>query len=173
MKRLLSTSWVFIVLFTSCVSGRVNFKKLDQEAFPSGFNDQNCVLLIQKRTRGISARGMNKHLNKYFTKHYTGKFEMASFEDIMHNPKYQDRKVYRYVLSDQVWRDNTTIRTTATTVGIPSSNTGFEYRNAYSIGYHLYDLLEEKNYPDMGLSSNVPASAMKKAAIALNYQLNK
>lgn len=174
MKRLLSISCILIVVFASCVSGHVNFKKIDQNAFPPGFNDQNYVLLLQKRTSGINARGMNRYLNKYFRKHYSGKFEMASIEDIINNSKYQDRQIYRYVLTDEVWRDNTTVRTTTTiTGGAPTSNTGFQYNNAYSIGYHLYDLLENKSYPDMGVSSNVPASAMKKAAIVLNNQLHK
>lgn len=174
MKRLFFMSPILFISLASCVSGHVNFKRIDQEAFPPGFNDQASVLILQKRTSGINARGMNKYLNKYFKKHYSGKFEMAAIEDILNNPKYQDRQIYRYVLTDEVWSDNTTVRTTTTTMGgAPSSNTGFQYNNAYRIGYHLYDLLENKSYPDMGISSNVPASAMKKAAIVLDYQLKK
>lgn len=174
MKRLFFISPILLVVLASCVSGRVNFKKLDQNAFPPGFNDQSSVLLLQKRTSGINAKGMNRYLNKYFKKHYDGKFEMASIEEIINNPKYQDKQIYRYVLTDEVWSNNTTVRTTTTTLGAaPASNTGFEYNNAYRIGYHLYDLLENKSYPDMGVSSNVPAKAMKKAAIVLNHQRNK
>lgn len=174
MKRLFFIAPILIMILGSCVSGHVNFKRIDQAAFPPGFNDKTSVLILQKRTSGINARGMNRYLNKYFKKHYSGKFEMATIADIISNPKYQDRQVYRYVLTDEVWSNNTTIRTTTTTMGAaPASSTGFQYNNAYSIGYHLYDLLENKGYPDMGVSSNVPASAMKKAAIVLNYQLNK
>lgn len=157
---------LLLVLLASCVSGHVNSKRIDKEAFPAGFSDPNCVLLLQKRTSGINHGGMNRYLNKSFRKHYTGKFEMVSIEEIQNNPKYQDKKKYRYLLTDEVWTNNSSTRTTT------SSGTSFSYNNSYRIGYHLYDLLEAKGFPEIGVSSNVPAKAMKRVAIVLNGQLN-
>ena len=159
--------WMFLALLASCVSGHVNSKKINKDAFPPGFNDPNCVLLLQKRTSGMNHKGMNNYLNKYFKKYYSGKFEMASLEDITKDPKYQDKKIYRYLLTDEVWTSSSTTRTTT------STGTSFEYNNAYRLGYHLYDLLEAKRYPEIGISSNVPAKAMKRAALVLDKQLHK
>lgn len=138
------------------------------KAFPPEFSDTSCVLLLQKRTYGINARGMNNYLKRYFRKLYKGKFEMASLDDILKNPKYQDRKIYRFVLTDAVWSNNTTVTTST------SHGTMIEYNNAYRLDYHLYDLLKDKHYPDLGVSSNVPAKAMKRSAVLLNKRyLNK
>lgn len=115
----------------------------------------------------MNHKGMNNYLNKYFKKYYSGKYEMASFEEITNNPKYQDKKIYCYLLTDEVWTSSSTTRTTT------STGSSIQYNNAYRLGYHLYDLLEDKRYPEIGISSNVPAKAMKRAALVLDKQLHK
>lgn len=166
MKNLLSLTAILSIFLQSCISGHVSSRRLNQGAFPPEFNNPNHILLIQKRTTGINHKGMNKYLNKYFRKHYSGKYEMASKEEIMNSPKYQDRKIYRFVLSDDVWTSRSTI------TKMTSTGADIQYNNVYRIGYHLFDLLEDKNYPEMGVSSNVPAKAMKRAAMVLNKRLH-
>jgi hypothetical protein len=167
MKKITYAYPFFIILFTACVSAHVNPKRIDQNAFPEGFSDPNCILLIQKRTSGINARGMNNYLKKSFRKHYTGKYEMASRDEIENNPKYQDKKIYRFVLSDEVWtnRSSTTTRS--------STGVSIQYNNSYRLDYRLYDREIDKSYPEIGVSSNVPAKAMKRVAATLNAQLHK
>ena len=156
----------FTALFlASCISSHVNMKRLDQSAFPPDFNNPKYVLLLQKRTEGLNHGGMNRYLSKYFRKYYGGKWEMASIEDINANPKYKDKEVYRYILTDEVWRSNSTVTTTS------STGTSIQYNNAYRLGYHLYDRKSEQALPDFGLDSNVPAKAMKKVANALGQRL--
>ena len=175
MKKVFVFSLLLSFFMVACVSAHVNPKRIDPAAFPPEFKDPDCVLLLQKRTHGINAKGMNNYLKKSFKKYYKGKYEMASLEEINSDPKYQDKKIYRYVLTDEVWRNNQTVRTTTTVTNgaSTSSQTDFQYNNAYRIGYHLHDRLEEKPYPEIGVSSNVPAKAMKRVASVLNSQLTK
>ena len=166
MKKISFILVCMLYLLSACTSSHVNAKRINQAAFPASFNDPNCILLIQKRTSGINSRGMNNYLRKAFHKHYSGKFEMASLEEINKDPKYQDKKIYRFVLTDHVWTSSNTIRTTT------SSGTSFEYNNSYSLDYFIHDRIEDKTYPEMGVSSGVPAKAMNRVAVILDKQLH-
>jgi hypothetical protein len=106
---------------------------------------------------------------------------MATREQIESNPKYQDNKIYRFILSDQTWTSGgTTMTNTVTqtiTTGPNNSNpslsgitatTDFQYNQSYSMDFKIYDRLEEKNYPSIGASSNVPAKAINRTSVLLN-----
>src|SRR4030095_13154236 len=113
-------------------------------SFPDDFKDPNCILLIQKRTSGINHRGINKYIRKSFKKHYGGKFEMASAEEIQNNPKYEDKKIYRFILTDQTWIGGNKVVTNMT------SHSDIRYNYTYSMDFHLYARLMEKVYPQFG-----------------------
>jgi hypothetical protein len=167
MKKISFFAISVICLLSACTSSHVNAKRINQAAFPASFNDPNCILLIQKRTSGINARGMNNYLRRAFQKHYSGKFEMASYKEINNDPKYNDKKIYHFVLTDQVWSSSQTIRTTT------STGTTFDYNNSYSLDYRIHDRIEDKTYPEIGVYSSVPARAMNKVAAVLDKQLHR
>ncbi len=167
MKKTIYSLVGLLWLLSSCTSSHVNAKRINQAAFPVGFNDPGYILLIQERTSGLNHRGMNNYLRKAFRKHYTGKFEMASLDEINNEPKYRDKKLYRFVLTDHTWTSSATTRTTT------SSGTSFEYANAYLLDFFLHDRMEDKTYPSIGISSNVPAKAMNRVAVTLDKQLHK
>lgn len=158
-----------LILFTSCATSHINDRKLDKSAFPKEFGNPEQVLLLEKRTHGITKGQINRRLERSFKKSYSGKYEMASKEEIDSNPKYADKNIYRFVLSDVVWANyGPSTRTTAA-----SGVTTFNYQNAYRLDYHLHDRMSSTNYPDMGVSSNSFPKAIKRVSAVLNKRLKK
>jgi hypothetical protein len=101
--KLLLTLTVMLLIISSCTSSHINAKRVNQDAFPPEFNKcKECTLIVLKRTGGVNPRGINNYLAKSFRKHYKGKFEMATPEEVDTNPKYQDKNKYRFIVSDQV-----------------------------------------------------------------------
>jgi len=158
---------LMLIILASCVSGRINPKKIDKNAFPVGFSNLNSVLLLEQKS-GMGSKPWNNRLNRYFTKYYNGKIEMASRQEILNNSKYKDETKYRYVLTDDVWSSGGTTTRTTTATG-----TSFEYNKAYRLDYRIYDLVEGKSYPTIGVSSNNFAKSMKRTAIVMNNQLHQ
>lgn len=114
---------------------------------------------------------MNNYLSKSFKKYYSGKWEMASIEDIKIDPKYKNKEVYRYILIDDVRTSSS--RTVTTERSGTASRTTIGYDNSYSLDYHLYDRIDDKAYPKLGIASGVPAKAMVKVANALDQHLKE
>lgn len=166
-KNYLITAVVGCLLF-SCTSSKVNQNRLDQGAFPPAFGESNHILLIEKRTKGINHNGLNNYIAKSFRKNYSGKFEMASYDEIKNNPKYADKKLYRFILTDEVWNSRTTV-TTVNSTGSRST----DYQYVYVMDFHLYDRQEEKEYPAMGVGSNVPAKAINRTSSVLDKKLKQ
>jgi hypothetical protein len=152
-----------LCLLISCTSSHVNKSRINQSAFPPDFKNSKYILLIEKINRGINARGMNNYIRKSFQKHYSGKFEMADHNDILKDPKYQDKGIYRFILTDVVWSSTTTI------MG-PGQ---MDINQSYSLDFHLFDRLEVKNYPSLGVASGVPAKAINRTSVILNTKLNE
>lgn len=161
-----------IILLGSCATSHINERKLDPDAFPPDYGKAEQVLLVEKRTHGITKGQINRRVDRSFKKSYSGKYEMASKEEIETNPKYADKNIYRYVVSDVVWSSYNSSRTTTIKNGIPTQTT-INYQNAYRLDYHLHDRLTNRNYPDMGVSSNSFPKAIKRVSVVLDKKLKK
>jgi hypothetical protein len=163
-KSLLSACRLLVVVFIfGCTSSHLKESRVNEDAFPPGFGDPQYVLLVQKRTGGINPRGISNYMEKSFKKNYTGKFEMASEEEIQKNARYQDKNIYRFMLIYIM--DSYTTQT--------FSNGRMVNHTAYRFDMHLFDRLNNKSYPSLGVSSNVPAKAINRTSVLLNKRLKK
>lgn len=169
-----------LIFLISCTSSRLSSNKFNKESIPSQFKCAECILLIVERDKG-KGKAISNYIRNSFRKNYSGKFEMATREEIESNPKYQDNKIYRFILSDRTWTSGGTTMihkvTQTYTTGPNNSNpsltgitatTDFRYDQSYSMDFKIYDRLEEKNYPSIGASSNVPAKAINRTSVLLN-----
>ncbi len=163
---------LLLSLLAGCATSHINDRKLNSDAFPADFGKSEQILLVEKRTQGITKGQINRRVERSFKKSYSGKYEMASKEEIETNPKYADKNIYRYVVSDVVWASYNSSRTTTVKNGIPTQST-INYQNAYRLDYHLHDRLTDKNYPDMGVSSNSFPKAIKRVSAVLDKKLRK
>ena len=167
-----------LIFLISCTSSRMSSNKFNKESIPPQFKCAECILLIAERDKG---KAINNYIRNSFRKNYTGKFEMATQEEIESNPKYQDNKIYRFILSDRTWTSGGTTMvnkvtqnyTTGPNNSNPSltgttSTTDFKYDYKYSMDFNIYDRFEEKGYPSIGASSNVPAKAINRTSVLLN-----
>lgn len=137
-------------------------------AIPAGYNNPKYILLIQKRTQGITKGRMNSYFEKTFSKHYSGQFELASWDEIQNDPKYQNKEVYRYVLRDKVDSDVQTTRTQYGTAG----RSEFSYASDYWMELHLYDRVKDQALPTVAQGST-PAKAVTSAAKKLDGGLKQ
>src|SRR5215213_9455110 len=97
LSKFFSVAALILMFFsTACTSSRMADSKIDEKSFPAEFGKPDQILLIQKRP--AKYKPINNYIEKSFRKTYTGKFEMATSEEISRNPKYQDKKIYRYLL---------------------------------------------------------------------------
>lgn len=152
-----------VVLIYGCTSSHLNKSRINEGAFPPGFGDPQYVLLVQKRTGGINPKGISNYLEKSFKKNYSGKFEMATAEEIKGDARYENKNLYRFV----VMYDMTSHTTQA------YSNGRFVNQTAYRIDLNLFDRLNDKSYPSLGVYSNVPAKAINRTSVLLNSRLKK
>jgi hypothetical protein len=129
---------------------------------PDGFNDTSKILLIEKRVRGISHEKMNKYLDKAFKDDYSGKYVLVAPEEIYTDPKYKDSITYRFVLRDHVETSQTQIEY--------NNKQRIEYQNHYEISYNIYDRVNKTTFIT-GVTSSIPAKAMKEAAKLLDRYL--
>lgn len=169
MKNILPVIAIFtmIMALSSCASSHINDKRINDAAFPAGFKDKNKILLVEKWTTGLTKGTVNRRLEREMTKNYTGKFEMVTREEIETNPKYANKDVYRYVLSNQIWSSrSSTLTQTVTNAGVSGNST--QYNNAYRLDFHLKDRIENKDYPEIGVTSNSFPKAIKRIAPVLN-----
>ena len=168
MKMIIYLPLILLVFLAACSTSHVNPRRINKEAFPAAFNDTTTVLLIEKRTTGINSRGWNRFLKRAFRKRYTGKYELASIEEITNSPKYQDKKTYRYILTDAV---KTTRRVDQVITNTQAGNVrSQETTMTYRLDYYLVDRLSDKSYSRVGVSSNVPAKSMKRISAVLNRE---
>jgi len=161
MKTQFYLAIVLGLLLASCESARVPASWINENAFPPGIEDTSRILVLQKRTHGMNAKGMNNHLLRSFQKYYKGPVELATFEEIKSEAKFQDSTRYRFVVVDDAWGG-----TTSTRVG-----TSFNYSSNYSIDYRIYDIVTGKTHQRMGADATTPAKAQDKAAWILNRRI--
>lgn len=162
---------IYLLTFlSSCATSHINDKRINDAAFPAGFKDKSKILLVEKWTTGLSKGTVNRRLEREMTKNYSGKFEMVTREEIETNPKYSNKDVYRYVLSNQIWSSrSSTLTQTVTNAGV--SGNSIQYNNAYRLDFHLKDRIENKDYPEIGVTSNSFPKAIKRIAPVLNKRL--
>jgi hypothetical protein len=164
MSNKLSICQLALIIFISgCTSSHLSKSRINEKAFPPEFGDPQYVLLVQKRDGGLNPTGISNYLKKSFKKNYSGKFVMASEEEIRRDPKYQDKNIYRFV----VIYDMTSNTTQAYVDG------RFVNQRSYRIDLHLHDRLNDNTYPSLGVYSNVPAKAINRASVLLNSRLKK
>jgi hypothetical protein len=162
-NTLLSISLILLIFISGCTSSHLNKSRIDESAFPPGFGDPQYTLLVEKRTGGINPKGISNYLEKSFKKNYSGKFEMAAENEIQSNARYQDKNIYRFVVKYDM-----TSNTTQAYV-----NGRFVNQTSYRIDLHLFDRLNDKSYPSLGVYSNVPAKAINRTSVLLNERLKK
>ena len=137
-----------VISMFSCSPLKVADSNLVDQA-PEGFNNPDMVLMIQKKTNGIGQKRQNKNIAFSFNKYYSGKYEMASSEEICANLKYADKKIYRYIFHEDI-------------IEAPSGSV-----INYSISYHLYDRATEKKI-ELNVNSNMRLEAIDIVAKKLN-----
>ena len=76
-------------------------QKANEEAIPAEFKCPDCVLIILKKEKSDDPK-FNQNVEKGF-KNYSGKFEMVDSADLGTNSKYQDKKVYRFILKGYIY----------------------------------------------------------------------
>jgi nitrate reductase alpha subunit len=173
MRHVISITAVTLLLFlTACTSSNINSNRINESAFPPDFKCNECVLLVMKRVGGMNPGGMNNYIEKSFTKNYTGKFEMATSDQIENDPKYQNTKIYRFIVSDQVRTGGSKVTTSTISNGITTGK-DIQYNYTYTMDFRIYDRLMNKEYPSMGLASNVPAKAINRTSVLLNKKLTQ
>jgi hypothetical protein len=160
---LLTCHLALLAFVFGCTSSHLKESRVNEDAFPPGFGDSQYVLLIQKRTGGINPKGISNYLEKSFKKDYSGKFEMASETEIERDPRYQDKNIYRFTLIYVMDSYTTQSFSNGRTVN----------HTAYRFDMHLFDRLNNKSYPSLGVSSNVPAKAINRTSVLLNKRLKK
>jgi hypothetical protein len=164
MLRFLTTL-LFCVLLQATASAQDSTKAA---SIPADYNNPKYILLIQKRTQGITKGRMNSYFEKTFTRNYSGRFELASWEEIQNDPKYQNTEVYRYVLRDKVDASTATTRTQYGAAG----RSEFSYTNDYWMELYLHDRVSNQALPTVAQGSS-PAKAITSAAKRLNTGLKK
>ena len=167
---LLASTLLFLLL--ACTSSHINEKRIDNSAFPPEFNCKECVLLVMKRSGGMNPNGINRYVENSFRKNYSGKYQMATHKEIDTDPKYQDKNIYRFIVSDEVNTGGNKTTTTTISNGM-TTNKSVDYNYTYSMDFRIYDRLKEKSYPSLGVASNVPAKAINRTTVILNKRLTQ
>jgi hypothetical protein len=160
---------VLILSFASCTSSKINSNRINENAIPPEFKCQQCVLLVLKR---VNPGAINRYLEKSFSKNYTGKFEMVTPDQVDNEKKYQDKKIYRFIISDLVRTGGNKVETSTISNGLKTGTT-VAYNYTYTMDFRLYDRLSEKDYPSLGVVSNVPAKAINRTSVLLNKKLTE
>ena len=157
---------ILIFVFITCNVTNVKAQKINSDGIPPDFKCSGCILLIIKKDKGELPLNYNKYIEKNFKKDYSGEYEMVTWEDLDSNAKYQDKSIYKFVLSDQMQKDRT-----KTTLAKGFSG-GRETSYTYSVGikYQIYHREENKSYPNLGHFTN-SAKAIKEVAEALDKKL--
>ena len=153
---------VITIVMAGCATSHINDKRINAAAFPPGVKDNSKILLVEKWTKGLTKGTVNRRIERSLSKHYTGKFEMATALEIAKDPKYANKDIYRYILSNQIWgsRSNTITSTPA--------GSSIQYNYAYRLDFHFTDRIDNRDYPDIGVTSNSFTKAIKRIGPVLN-----
>jgi len=114
---------------------------------PEDFDPQKCTLLIEKHPLNEK---YNNGMIEYLQKEYPWKFEVATYEDIKNNSKYQDKKIYQFVV---LWED----------INVKNPYTTERSIITYhDLEGHFWDRSTDKQYSESGYSLNRGMTAYKK-----------
>jgi hypothetical protein len=153
------TMMLFILFLTSCVAHKKDtVDTKDGLASLEKFDDSHTILLIDKITSGMYKNLYNKRRMGDCKQFYKGQVEAAVFEEVDKDPKYQDKKLYRYMLVDgSVSHD-----------WVYMYSNGATKTNTHTItNYFLLDRLTGKQF-DLNVAGPNPDRVFKKAVQKMN-----
>ena len=153
---------ILSVFFLSCSGNNKISNNLVSGSIPGDIKDSRYVLLVQ-RTEGAGAGHVNNMAENQMKKYYKGRYEFIDAKDIMNNPKYADKSVYRYVVKENTGEGFAIITTHQ---GPPDASYG-----PSRIDYHdqiIYDRKEDKVLRATGLMAHNYAQGIMFFAKATN-----
>ena len=161
MFRKISTLLFISVCFllTSCVvSKKDSVETKEGLASLEKFETSNTILLIEKITSGPYIKIYNNRRMGDCKQFYKGQVEAVIYKDLDKDPKYADKKVYRYMLVDG---------TTSQQFHYMYSNGATETNTHVITNYFLFDRLTGKQF-DLNVSGVNPDRVFKKAVQKMN-----
>jgi len=160
-----SISIILTLLIFLLLCSPVFSQRIQKEGLPPDFNCTGCVLVVLKKEPGQNIHKMNEMVEKKLIKNYEGKSIFVTATDLDTNSLYADKNIYRFLLDGQLYSVGGSTPVTKAN-GSPGT---FNYTSA-ALGFHLYDRLTKKGYPQ--ISNWGPwAKNMEKIAEALNKLL--
>jgi len=166
LRKLSISTLVLLTLFlSSCVVSKHDSKDTKDGLTSLGRVDATqTVLLIDKVTTGMYRNLYNKRRMGDCKQFYKGQVEAVVFKDVDKDPKYEDKKLYRYMLVDG----------SVTTDFNYSYSDGSTKTNTHRItNYFLLDRLTGKQF-DLNVAGVNPDRVFKKAVQKLNeYMMTK
>ena len=166
LRKISIGTFVLLTLFlSSCVVSKHDSKDTKDGLATLGRVDATqTVLLIDKVTSGMYRNLYNKRRMGDCKQFYKGQVEATIFKDVDKDPKYEDKKIYRYMLVDG----------SVSTDWVYSNSDGSTKTNTHRItNYFLLDRLTGKQF-DLNVAGVNPDRVFKKAVQKLNdYMMTK
>jgi hypothetical protein len=166
LRKISIGTFVLLTLFlSSCVVSKKDSKDTKDGLTSLGRVDATqTVLLIDKVTTGMYQNLYNKRRMGDCKQFYKGQVEAVVFKDVDKDPKYEDKKLYRYMLVDG----------SVSTDFNYSYSDGSSKTNTHKItNYFLLDRLTGKQF-DLNVAGVNPDRVFKKAVQKLNeYMMTK
>jgi hypothetical protein len=166
LRKISIGTFVLLTLFlNSCVIAKHDTKDTQDGLASLGRVDATqTVLLIDKLTTGIYHNLYNKRRMGDCKQFYKGHVEAVIFKDVDKDPKYEDKKIYRYMLVDG----------SVSSSWIYTYSDGSSKTNTHKItNYFLLDRLTGKQF-DLNVVGANPDRVFKKAVKKLNtYMMTK
>lgn len=155
--RILLAVFIIVAMF-SCRGSYIASLAKDTDVIPGNLAPQKQILLVEhigKNGDPDKPRpGKTKKLKKVLKKYYHYRYEIASANDILNNPKYSDTSVYRFAIFNNI--SSATISGYSTPVY--ANNTAGPSRtssvNVSSIDFYFYDRMQKKNYSYSGYATS-------------------
>jgi hypothetical protein len=164
-KFCIGTIVLLTLVLNSCVVSKRDSKDTKDGLTSLGRVDATqTVLLIDKLTTGMYHNLYNKRRMGDCKQFYKGQVEATIFKDLDKDPKYEDKKIYRYMLVDG----------SVSTDWVYSNSNGTSRTNTHRItNYFLLDRLTGKQF-DLNVAGANPDRVFKKAVKKLNeYMMTK
>jgi hypothetical protein len=101
-SKLSRFSFILLTLMlTSCVVRKPDSQEMKNDLSSlEDFNKSQSVLLIDKINSGMYKGIYNKRRMNDCEKYFNGKVEATPLENVDKDPKYNDKKIYRYILKE-------------------------------------------------------------------------
>ena len=160
LRKICTGTFVLLTLFlSSCVVSKHDSKDTTEGlASLREIDASQTVLLIDKLTSGMYHNLYNKRRMGDCKQFYKGQVEAVVFNDVDKDPKYQDKKIYRFMLVDG----------SVSTDWIYNYSNGATQTNTHKItNYFLLDRLTGKQF-DLNVAGVNPDRVFKKAVKKLS-----